>query len=65
MTTAQRAIRDSAAYTDIIVLEHNADIAAELRDACDGDVDGNDCHEFWGTADGADWRIHVLHPVQW
>lgn len=60
---AKNAIARSVAYTEIVTLEDHEAGALDIEylvAECEGDVVGNDVHEFWGTdEDSYEWRVHV------
>ena len=56
--TAEQAIERSVSHNEIVTLEWDSvvfdDLLVESEDSVMGEV-----HEFWGTRDGASWRVHM------
>jgi len=58
--TPEQAITKSITYSIVVTLDYSADTMATLRALCEGSVDANHVHEFWGSERGrGDWRVHV------
>lgn len=65
MKTATDLIDRSISHTDTVTVAYSADLADDLRDACDDSVSNGDVVEFWGTAsDGEGWRVHLRRQTQ-
>lgn len=63
MTTIEQAIYDSIHENRTVTLEHShltEEEVTSLELACEDDVRNGQAHEFWGTNDDGDWRVHVL-----
>lgn len=56
-----KEVNESIMQNDIITVDYEPQIAAELLRHSDGDVVDRDrgVHEFWGRLDGDEWRVHV------
>lgn len=59
-----RAIERSISHNEIVTLRADEsasyeEFCAALKSESDDDVENGDVHEFWGTDDGDDWRVHV------
>ncbi|MCR4374216.1 MAG: hypothetical protein NUW22_05145 [Acidobacteria bacterium] len=68
--TAADAIERSISHDEIVHLDYDADIHADLIVACDDWTDGLYETEYWADAEGSDgtdgemaWRVHLRHPV--
>jgi hypothetical protein len=65
--TAAEAIARSVSHDEIVVLQNQGAVQAELIAACDDwtdagdDCDGRRIYEYWGTTvEGDQWRVHVV-----
>jgi hypothetical protein len=59
--TVENAIHRSIVCNSIVTLRDDAEVHHALLCACEDYADGpgGDVVEYWGTEDGADWRVHV------
>jgi hypothetical protein len=54
------AITRSISHNEIVNLGHTEGRAKFLAEACEGDIEANEAHEYWGTdCDGNSWRVHL------
>jgi hypothetical protein len=57
---AEQAIQRSISHTEIVTIDYDAAVAADLAVECDDSVEANEVTEYWGTdADGNEWRVHM------
>ena len=59
---ATSAIARSVSHTEIVTLEYDSAIYAELLELCDDYASNPELRktELWGTdADGNEWRVHM------
>lgn len=67
MTTTTEAIARSISHTEIVTIvatdtKEYERITTDLLVACEDSAESNGVDEFWGTADGSEWRVHVTKP---
>lgn len=67
MSTATRAIARSQSHDEIVTLEADREVDAELSSLCDDSVDltatmRRSAHEYWGQDADGPWRVHTLAP---
>lgn len=50
---------DTSIREDRVVHTDRTELEPDLFDCCEGDAETETEHEYWGTHDGGEWRIHV------
>ena len=58
-TTAEHLIAQSIQTTSIVHAEATPALMAALSLASEDDVQNGAVHEYWGTEDGSEWRVHL------
>ncbi len=59
MTAAIGMIAESVEHDCIVTVDHTPELHDELLILCDDYVENRPVFEFWGEADGNEWRIHL------
>ena len=60
MRTSAAAIARSVSHDEIVHLDHDAAVAADLLVACEDSTTSDTEAEYWGTTeDGHEWRVHM------
>jgi len=59
MTKVEEAIRESIEHTSIVQIEWSMSDYLDLLLDAEDFVEANGSTEFWGTRDGAEWRVHI------
>lgn len=58
--TATALIARSVSHTEIVTAPWSEGLAADMSVECDDSVEASETVvEYWGTADGSEWRVHL------